>query len=978
MPIRNTPETPVSRTAIRRVHYVLSTHWDREWYQTFQDYRRRLVRLLDRVLDDLESGTLRGPFTTDGQSILLDDYLEIRPERRAQIERFARDGHLKIGPWYVLPDEWLVSGESLIRNLRLGRKQACDFGGVPSDAGFVCDLFGHIGQLPQILKNFGIRGTLVWRGLEPRKAAHLAWRGADGTTIPAYRFGRAGYCDYSWDVRRSTERAASFDPETAPLDLRAFLDKEAARTHPALPLIVFDGGDHLEYDSDHYSLLFAREPSPDFPYAITHSTLDAWIDDWLACVAACPEAVADTVSGELREPARSSSQVDQQWLIPGVLSSRVWIKQQNAECQSLLTQWAEPFAALATAFAGAPAPATYLETAWRWLLQNHPHDSICGCSIDEVHEDMKYRFAQCRQIAAAQADESLALLAASIPGELTAQELRVLVANPLPRPLDEPVDLTLHIPAGWGCFQEFFGFEPKPAFRIHDGVTGEELPYQLLAQDMARTKLRISPIKYPEAYKTNDVTVCVRLRLPALGYTTLTVREGAFDEPAPRSPVGRGVHPVRHPASPGLVTGECSMANEHLAVAIGPNGTLAVTDKRTGQIYTRLLTFEDVADIGDGWYHGQPVNDQRFVSSAAAADVALLHDGPFLAQFRIRTTLRLPDEFLFDTRTRSGNLVPLTLDTRVTLRAGSDRIEVCTEIDNTIKDHRLRVLFPTGASAATHYLADGAFDVVERPVAPPADNHLARELAVETTPQQTWTAVVNPVAAATTAADDLASGGDAPASAPRGLAIISTGLMESAVRDQPGRPVALTLLRATRRTVFTDGQPAGQLPGRHVFRYWIIPQATATPDRRALCEAGQQLAAGFRTAQLRAPDLLFHRRKDQAAAVDRTVPVTGSLFVLKGSAVVTSACEVAGALEVRLFNPDVAPGKATLALASAFAGASVARVDFESNSLPGPALSVVSRAGMSSPGLTFTLGPKEIVTLRIEKKNVGGEPVSSG
>ncbi|AHF92622.1 glycoside hydrolase [Opitutaceae bacterium TAV5] len=956
MSTRNTPETPVSRASIRRVHYVLSTHWDREWYQTFQDFRRRLVRLLDRVLDDLESGALRGPFTTDGQSIILDDYLEIRPERRAQIERFARDGRLKIGPWYVLPDEWLVSGESIIRNLRLGRKQARDFGGTPSDAGFVCDLFGHIGQLPQILGNFGIRGALVWRGLEPRQTAHLSWRGSDGTPIPAYRFGRAGYCDYSWDVRRSTEHAAKFDPETAPLDLRAFLDKEAARTHPALPLIVFDGGDHLEYDSDHYSLLFARDPSPDFPYAITHSTLDAWIDDWRACAAACPEAVADTVTGELREPSRSPGQADQQWLIPGILSSRVWIKQQNAECQTLLTQWAEPFAALAAALTGAPTPTAYLDTAWRWLLQNHPHDSICGCSIDEVHEDMKYRFAQCRQIATAQTDESLHLLAASVPGELTAQELRVLVANPLPRPLDEPVDITLHIPAGWGCFQEFFGFEPKPAFRIHD-ADGNELPYQLLAQDMVRTKLRISPIKYPEAYKTNDVTVCVRLRLPALGYTTLTVREGIYDEPAPRSPVARGVHPVRHPASPGLVTGECSMANEYLAVAIESNGTLAVTDKRTGQTYTRLLTFEDVADIGDGWYHGQPVNDQRFASSAAAADVALIHDGPLLAQFRVRTTLRLPAEFRFDSRTRSEDLIPLTLDTRVALRAGSDRIEVCTEIDNTIKDHRLRVLFPTGAGAATHYLSDGAFDVVERPVAPPADNHLARELAVETTPQQTWTAVVNPAA-------DPANGGDVPASAPRGLAIISTGLMESAVRDQPGRPIALTLLRATRRTVFTDGQPAGQLSGRHVFRYWIIPQATATPDRRALCEAGQQLAAGFRTAQLRAPDLLLYRRKDQGP--DRTAPVTGSLFAVKGTAVVTSAREVTGAFEVRFFNPDVAPAKASLAFAAKFAGATVTRVDFESTPLAVPALPVVS-LDIASPTLEFTLGPKEIVALRIAK-----------
>ena len=92
-----------------RAHYVLSTHWDREWYQSFQNFRYQLVRLLDRVIAGLEDGRLRGPFQTDGQAIILEDYLEIRPDRREQLQRLARAGKLVIGPWYVLPDEVLVS-----------------------------------------------------------------------------------------------------------------------------------------------------------------------------------------------------------------------------------------------------------------------------------------------------------------------------------------------------------------------------------------------------------------------------------------------------------------------------------------------------------------------------------------------------------------------------------------------------------------------------------------------------------------------------------------------------------------------------------------------------------------------------------------------------------------------------------------------------------------------------------------------------
>lgn len=128
---------------LRNVHYVLSTHWDREWYQTFQNYRYRLVKLFDHLIEGWQDGRLQGPFQTDGQFIILEDYLEIRPERRKQVDQLVREGKFVLGPWYVLPDEFLVSGESLVRNLRMGREKTRAFGVEPSNAGFLCDMFGH-------------------------------------------------------------------------------------------------------------------------------------------------------------------------------------------------------------------------------------------------------------------------------------------------------------------------------------------------------------------------------------------------------------------------------------------------------------------------------------------------------------------------------------------------------------------------------------------------------------------------------------------------------------------------------------------------------------------------------------------------------------------------------------------------------------------------------------------------------------------
>src|SRR6266700_1717143 len=105
---------------MRTVHYVASTHWDREWYEPFQGYRMRLVSMLDEVFDTLERDPAFKSFVMDGQYIPIQDYLEVRPARAQCVREFVRNGRLKLGPWYVLPDEWLVSGESLVRNLQMG------------------------------------------------------------------------------------------------------------------------------------------------------------------------------------------------------------------------------------------------------------------------------------------------------------------------------------------------------------------------------------------------------------------------------------------------------------------------------------------------------------------------------------------------------------------------------------------------------------------------------------------------------------------------------------------------------------------------------------------------------------------------------------------------------------------------------------------------------------------------------------------
>jgi len=899
----------------RKAHYVLSTHWDREWYQSFQDFRYRLVQLIDRVLEGWQKEDLRGPFQTDGQAIIIEDYLEVRPERAEQIRSLVREGRFVVGPWYVLPDEFLVSGESLIRNLALGRQVARQFGGHPSSAGFLCDIFGHNSQMPQIMAGFGIRGGFVWRGLNMIDQHLFRWRGADGTELACYRFGKGGYCSYASQVR--VANPAQPRPTTAEIGARLqdFL-READEKTTVGPLLLFDGCDHMEWDPVAYAVLAEHFDRADEPFEIVHSSLEAYLDEMLAV----SDKIETVIAGELREPGLYPDEIDAQWLIPGVASSRINIRQSNAQCQSLLCQWAEPISAFATTALDLPYPQGYLDVAWRWLLKNHPHDSICGCSIDIVHEDMFYRFHQCEQIANRLTIESTKRLAASVEGGPGEDELRVVVFNPLPQPFDGVADLDLEIPIGWSKFHETMGnFEPKPAFQVLD-ANEQPVPYQRTAQAMGRARFRTSDWVFPQGYRVDVVSVSLPLQIPALGYTTLKLRSGPKNMPQ------------RYSFGPDLATSERTLENEFIAVLVELDGTLSITDKRTGQVYRRLLTFEDCADIGDGWNFGPAVNDQVYVSPGGRSSLALVSNGPAKATFRLRTVMDVPTGFRFDSMTRAGDTRGMVIDSLVTLRAGADWVEVDTTVHNDVKDHRLRLLFPSEAETET-CLMDTPFDVVERPIKLREDNYRYRELEVETRPQQTFTAVF----------DER-----------RGLAVVSTGLHESAVIDLPERPIALTLFRATQKTVNTDGEPGGQVQGELHFRYWIVP-FSGQPDRTRLFNLGHRLAGGLRVAHLNEAEVAHFRQ-------ERALPGAAGFLALEGPAVMTSLRQAGECLEVRLFNPNTEPVEAALDISGWPAGldqpSQAYPVDFESNPTGQPYPLASGRA-------TLQLQPKQIVTLRL-------------
>ena len=834
--------------------------------------------MLDDLLETMEKDPRFAYFDTDGQAIVLEDYLAIRPEQREKVKAYVEQGRLVVGPWYVLPDEFIVSGESLIRNLKEGIRVAESFG-KSSRAGFVCDIFGHTGQVPQILRGFDIDSFLLWRGVNEKVCtANFRWQSPDGSEVLAYRFGPMwGYCDYDFRVRKANQLTVNPTRQEMVDALVELIPMLAQRTSTQT-LLVFDGGDHIEIEPTTPDIIEgANQRLEAMGFRIEMSTLPGYMAD-IAAEEAC---ITDVIIGELREPSNRS---DEQWLIPGVISSRIQQKQKNRACENLLCQWAEPFSALARRY-GLKGSEGFLHSAWRTLLENHPHDSICGCSIDQVHKDMEFRFDQVEGIAEEVISDALQHMARAVPGEVTTQRFPVLVANPLPFARDEVVDLTLEIPLDCPSYQEFFGYEAKPGFRLFT-AEGTEIPYQLVHQDMNRLRFIRRFRKFPDALRRHLVDVSVSLDLPALGTRTLWVETTTG--------------PTRHPGT-GLATGRFTMENGFLAVDIAPNGTVTLQDQETGMLYSELLELEDRADIGDGWYQGVAVNDEVFSSQGSPAAIALVHNGPEKTTFRIEVSLEVPARFDFTHMVRSDERATLKVTHWVTLRRNARHLEVITEVGNTVRDHRLRVLFPSEFCETDTFWADAAFDTVERPIALREDNYTYKELEVETKPQYTWTAVVG-------------EGCFSEEDALTGLAVVSCGLPETTVLDNENREIALTLLRSFQKAVFTDGNEGGQIQGKHRFNYWVVP-FNGDLNPVALGKAGQALSGGIRTAQ----------RFPHEDPIEGTPhPDVISLLDVAGEVLVTSV-RPAGErdLLVRLYNPTGESAEAVLSLPGGVAAAQI-------------------------------------------------------
>gem|GEM_PF-354474 len=671
--------------------FVIShTHWDREWYLPWEGFRFKLVYTIDKLLRILDEDNRFVNFTLDGQSVVLEDYLEIRPQNKDKIAKYLQEGRITAGPFYMLPDEFKVSPEAHVRNLLLGKQIVESFGAMPMPVGNLPDEFGHIAQMPQILQGFNIDNMIFSRGMGDevdRLNSEFTWIAPDGKTSVLAINQPMGY----GNMAGATRDKPSFDaPVKQAKQVRDNLKKRAATK----VLLLMSGVDHLA----------PEELLPDFieyfnalgiEGHMQHASFMGYLD---ALRAELQGVQLGTFTGGLQGGR-------EQLLLSDIVSTRIYLLQNNLKNEALYERWTEPISAITELISGKQFsyPKDYVWYGWRWLLRNHPHDSIGGCSVDAVHRDMMTRFAHAWEVGMTLLKDAVRNIIARVdfypvgrsPTQNPKETLEVLVFNPSTFLRDAIVNI-------WVETTELGEPTCPEVFRLLD-VNGDPVPVENWRETSIETVYK--HWKPFDAYYKFEF---LATNVPALGFKTfyLTPTE---DEPVPVDTSWVQV------TSDGNTILETSMGS----IVINDNGTFDLLDKETGMSFQGCGLLLDEPDFGDEYdYIKMPLNHQIYTSSNAAAMVKEVSVHAERVTATVTIPFELPAGLSPDRKTQLPGKVVEMVEMNLTLCKNSRRVNINIVVDNKAKDHRLRIIVPSGI-ITDKKIFQQHFCVLEKPLAIP-------------------------------------------------------------------------------------------------------------------------------------------------------------------------------------------------------------------------------------------------------------------
>ncbi len=641
----------------KTLHIIPHSHWDREWYQSFEAHRMKLVELFDAIIEEMEKSEEYTYYHMDGQFIPVEDYLEIRPHMKERLQKLVKANRIQIGPWYVLQDEFLTSGEANVRNMLYGIKLSKAFGADPLMCGYFPDAFGNVGQAPQICQGFGIDNAVFGRGLNDVGTdnqiirqngitkSELLWKAPDGSEVIGVLFTH-------W---YSNANELPSDPDALRdrlLNMCHSMERFAVTDH----LLGMNGCDHQPLQRNLVQIIKTAGEVQD-EYEVKQSNFKDYIEE----IRKYKDQLTP-FEGEIIGQYTSGW-----WLLTSTASTHIDIKTRNWKNQHTLERLAEPAARLA-ALTGGKYDRDFFLYAWRRLMQNHPHDSICTCSCDEVYDAMLARFDSSQQVSDKLTEQALTHLAGVVDTDCGGDKAILVLSL---EPAKSTVIATANV--------DFGRDENAQAIAIYDGE-GRLVPAKVKRIDNQFTyTLPNDRFRQPRYVDRFEVEFPVTTE--GMGWQVYKVVK-VENAPVIDCPIT-----VR----------ENGMENETLSVTFRPDGAFDLTDRRTGRTFYNQNRLEDQPDRGESYNFnagGDPVLCEY-------AETSLFETTPYSATFR--TVAMLPGD--------------AQVTSYVTLTQGVNRVDVKSNIVNNGENHRIRALFDSDV-IAPNALSEGQFDLTARPIEP--------------------------------------------------------------------------------------------------------------------------------------------------------------------------------------------------------------------------------------------------------------------
>lgn len=947
-------------------HVISGTHWDREWRFTAEQSLLRLAELIDELFEILEQNPDYKCFLLDGGTVVIEDYLNVRPENEERLRALMNAGRIQTVMWYTLPEMSSVAPESLIRNLLIGKRMADRFGGAVN-AGYTATSYGQISQLAQIYAGFGMKSALSYRGTTKESIPPICrLESPDGTQIfhlrcfdevtrtnwfffPHYKLVLGKHprdLSTAWEPSDQPVHMAdsglyetafqlkneSMDFNADPDAIREAIRMLGAQAEPQMvnhQLLALDMEDNAVPYEKLPELIAACNDAQD-EYKIQQAGIDDYVE---ACLDGIDSEAVPVHRGEMRY---TLVEAGFNGLLGATHSSRMDLKLANDLAQRELIDVAEPLSAMSALLGGSYEKAL-LDRAWLYLLKNHAHDSICGAAISQAHQDNPFRFRATTSIALECSRKACEEIWSRIDtaGTFAEGDLTLTFFNTLPVARKRVESVVVDTPrpdfgnfkvetcTGVGPIVE--GFEPDKmlTFQYFDLIdeAGNTVPYTILEREDIDMEVERKLDANAAVFDILRNRLLVDIELPPMGWRTLAVRPRLREyEPNPK-PAGERTL---------IAAQNGSLENEFIQVQINPNGTLDYTNKETGKQMSGLHVFTDDASTGNAHKHSGVLRDAVISSLCEQTHLTLVENNSLRATWQIDLELPVPECVLGSDRSR--NTVPISISTQITLAKDSRRLEFKTIIENRAQDHRLRLLFPTGVQTDFAY-ADSPFDVVKR-------NILWNDTKDNMEPHHPF----QPMQRFVTVSDGE-----------EGVSFMSKGIGEYEVIDDADRTLAVTLLRTTRVSMKANrGQMTPdemersnghQLQGKYEFEYAIT------------AHAGNWDAAGI---HLMADDFRAPVRVLQGVPTVGNLPVKHSLIEIeRNDAVQVSAlCRTEkGATILRLWNSSSEPVETKLTLNMSFQ--CLEKMDLAESVVH----EKIPRVGRN---VVLKFQPLEIMTLRIQ------------